>query len=41
MQALAATDDPRAMEPAAPLDQGPYYGGIPNWPGPETLDAYE
>lgn len=41
MQALAATDDPRVMEPAAPLDQGPYYGGIPNWPGPETLDAYE
>jgi arylsulfatase A-like enzyme len=41
MEALAATDDPRAADAMVPLDEGPYYGGIPNWPGQETIDAYE
>jgi len=41
MQTLEATGDPRATDPDVPLDEGPYYGGIPNWPGQETLDAYE
>jgi arylsulfatase A-like enzyme len=41
MEALAATDDPRAANAMVPLDEGPYYGGIPNWPGQETIDAYE
>lgn len=41
MQELEATGDPRATNPDAPLDKGPYYGGIPSWPGQETIDAYE
>lgn len=41
MDELAATGDPRASDAPVRFDDYPYYGGIPNWPGQETLDAYD
>ena len=41
MEYLEATEDPRATDAPVEFDAYPYFGGIPEWPGQETLAEYE
>jgi arylsulfatase A-like enzyme len=37
---LRRREDPRATGEAPDLDRPPYFGGVPAWPGRETLEQY-
>ena len=40
MDELRRTHDPRVLGQGERFDLYPYYGGIPRWPGHETMDKY-
>ncbi|MFP4173238.1 MAG: sulfatase [Candidatus Hydrogenedentota bacterium] len=40
MDELRRTEDPRALNEGGKFDEYPYYGGVPTWPGEDTLGEY-
>ncbi len=38
---LKRTGDPRETDAKAEFDEYPYIGGVPKWPGDETIERYK
>jgi len=41
MEKLRRTNDPRVLGQGKKIDEYPYYGSFPSWPGRETIDKYK